>query len=37
LLVPAGVASGEYELIGRTGVFPDRVVDEESFDFQVIE
>ncbi len=37
LYVPAPVDTGTYRLIGRNGLYPDRVIDEESFEFRVIE
>jgi hypothetical protein len=35
LLIPADADAGSYTLIGRIGVYPDMVLDEESIDFEV--
>jgi len=37
LFVPALADTGSYSLIGRIGIYPKTVVDEESFEFQVVE
>jgi hypothetical protein len=37
LQVPVSVETGTYSLIGRIGNYPNTIIDEESFDFQVIE
>jgi predicted outer membrane repeat protein/parallel beta-helix repeat protein len=37
LYVPAVVGTGSYNLIGRIGVYPDNIIDEESFGFRVVE
>jgi hypothetical protein len=37
LWVPTLADTGSYSLIGRIGVYPDNIIDEESFGFQVVE
>jgi hypothetical protein len=37
LFIPTRADTGSYQLIGRVGVYPNTVIDEESFGFQVIE
>jgi parallel beta-helix repeat protein/predicted outer membrane repeat protein len=37
LYIPAGAPSGSYRLIARIGVYPNNIIDEESFGFQVVE
>jgi len=35
--IPWNAPVGSYEMIGRVGVYPNTIIDEESFQFQVIE
>jgi hypothetical protein len=37
LFIPAVADTGSYSLIGRVGRYPDTIIDEESFGFQVVE
>jgi predicted outer membrane repeat protein len=37
LFIPTQADTGSYSLIGRIGVYPDNVIDEESFGFRVVE
>jgi predicted outer membrane repeat protein len=37
LFVPSIADTGSYQLIGRIGLYPDEVIDEESFGFRVVE
>jgi hypothetical protein len=37
VMIPGGAPPGSYSLIGRIGNYPDRVIDEEVFDFEVVE
>jgi hypothetical protein len=37
LFIPTQADTGSYQLIGRIGIFPDTIMDEESFGFRVVE
>ncbi len=37
LYIPMGVSTGSYFLIGRIGIYPNTIIDEESFGFWVVE
>jgi hypothetical protein len=37
LFIPTQADTGSYELIGRIGVYPNTIIDEESFGFRVVE
>jgi len=37
LFVPTIADTGSYQLIGRIGLYPEEVIDEEAFEFQVVE
>jgi hypothetical protein len=37
LFIPTAAPTGSYRLIGRIGIYPDNIIDEESFGFRVVE